>query len=51
MDTDAFDLPEIKRAGESFLCFDIFHSLILATDIDIYLSVIINDKVLKYLVK
>ena len=44
MDTDAFDLQEIKKSGTVFLCFDIVYSLMLAADNVIYLSlVIINE--------
>ena len=39
MDTDAFDLQEIKRLGQSILCFDNFYSLITAADIHGHLFV------------
>ena len=42
-DTDTFDLQEMKKGEKVF-----FYSLIIAADIDIYLSyVIINDNLLK----
>ena len=41
MDTDAFDLQEIKLV---FLCFYIFYSLKLVPDIVIYLSFVIINK-------
>ena len=42
MDTDAFNLQDIKcETEDSFSCFDIFYSLILAADFVIYLSFVI----------
>ena len=48
MDTDVFNLQEIKKSGTVSLCFDIIYSLILAADIVVYLSfVIINGNLSK----
>ena len=33
MEIDSFDIQEIERVGQSFLCFDIIYSLISAADI------------------
>ena len=44
MDTDAFDLQEIIKVGQFFLCFDILYSLIVAADIVIYPFEFIDTK-------
>ena len=36
MITDAFDSQEIKRVGTVFLYIEIFYSVIVASDIDMY---------------
>ena len=48
MDTYAFDLQEIQRVRQYICVLTLFHSLIIADDIVIYLTfAIINDNLLK----